>query len=370
LNWSAVDDASGVKHVTVYVSEDGGDFRIWRRQVAGSEGQDFFTGTTGKSYDFLALSTDWAGNRERPPASGLPNDGSSTNLGSTPDAGGTTVETGDPPAPSAAPSTNPLFTQAEAGVPALAPSRPSQFTQVIAPFVGAVFGTGVTQSFADIGPMALLERGDGTFIASGGYNRGALYLFDQDGGRSLAPLAQLSDPIFDLAFDANGGLWATTGGGALLELDPATFAVLGRYGDGLTQSLAFDAVRGAFYVSSGNGIERFDPVARTFSHFSDVRVDDLALAADGTLWGSRWPERGEIVTFNNRGRAQVQLRLDAEFDSIAFGKAGTQFAGLLFVSAKKAQGEDSASLYLVDTVTLRLVELARGGPGAEHVFFS
>ncbi|MEY3475032.1 MAG: hypothetical protein RL087_1490, partial [Pseudomonadota bacterium] len=343
VQWAAVEESggSGLRHTTVYVRADGGDWTIWQRQTTETFG--VFTGEVGKSYDFMALSTDWAGNRERPPASGFPDDGSATNLGSTPDAGSTTVDVGEPPAPSTAPSTNPLFTQAEQGIPALAPSQPSQFTQVLAPFVGARFGAGVTQSYADIGPMALMERPDGTFLVSGGYNRGALYEFDQDGGRVLAPLAQLSDPIFDLAYDANGGLWATTGGGALLELDPQTFAVLGRYGDGLTQSLAFDAAKGVFYVSSGDGIERFDPVARTFTHFSDVRVDDLAVAADGTLWGSRWPDRGEIVTFNSRGRAQVQLRLDAELDSIAFGKAGTQFAGLLFVGAKKAQGEDSAS---------------------------
>jgi hypothetical protein len=33
VQWNAVDDASGVKSVTVYVAEDGGDFKIWLKQA-------------------------------------------------------------------------------------------------------------------------------------------------------------------------------------------------------------------------------------------------------------------------------------------------------------------------------------------------
>ena len=47
-------------------------------------------------------------------------------------------------------------------------------------------------------------------------------------------------PIFNLAFDADGRLWATTGGGPLLELDPDTGAILGQYGDGITMALAVE----------------------------------------------------------------------------------------------------------------------------------
>jgi len=226
------------------------------------------------------------------------------NLGNTPGVGSTTVDVGVPPAPSTAPSTNPLFLQAEAGVPANEPSKPSQFDVVLAPFVGAQFGTGIGQSFAGIGPLALLALPNGHFLVSGGGNRGALYEFDQDGGDALVPVAQLDQPIFDMAFDASGGLWATSGGGALLELDPTTYEIVNRYGDSITQSLAFDAATGMLYVSSGAGIERFDPVKRSFTHFSDMRVDDLAVAPGGTLWGSRWPQRGQLLTFDARGRAQ------------------------------------------------------------------
>ena len=43
----------------------------------------------------------------------------------------------------------------------------------------------------------------------------------------------------------------TTGGGPLLELDPQTGAVLGQYGDSLTQTLAIQPGTGLIYVSSG-----------------------------------------------------------------------------------------------------------------------
>ncbi|WP_164753338.1 hypothetical protein, partial [Mesorhizobium sp. M7A.F.Ca.CA.001.05.1.1] len=134
--------------------------------------------------------------------------------------------------------------------------------------------------------------------------------------------ATLDEPIFDLAFDAQGQLWATTGGGALLLLDAATGQVQARFGDSITQALAVDPATGKIYVSSGRGIEIFDPVKHTFTAFSSVRVDDLAFAPDGKLWGTTWPERGDVVTFDPKGRATKVLSFDSEVDSIAFGKAG------------------------------------------------
>jgi hypothetical protein len=98
-----------------------------------------------------------------------------------------------------------------------------------------------------------------------------------------------------------------------------------------------------------------------------VRVDDLAVAPDGTLWGSRWPQRGDLLRFDAKGRAQVQVHLDAGLDSIVFGQAGTRFENLLFATSRVRTGDDGAGLYMVDLVTLRSVELARGGPGAEQI---
>jgi subtilase family serine protease len=369
VHWTASDEpgGSGVKHTTVYVSEDGGDWKIWKRQTTETSG--VYEGQAGHTYQFLALSTDNAGNRETAPrGTHAPDDGSRPAVGIAPTVSGTTQDVGVPPTPSTEPSTNPLFTQAEAGIPSTPPDKPSEFTQVLAPFVGAQFGTGIGQSEAHIGPLALLAQPDGTFVASGGANRGSLYRFPQDGGRALNAFATLSKPIFDLAYDQHGELWATSGGGQLLQLDPSTGAVLASYGDSLTQSLALDPATGKLYVSSGDGIERFDPVTRTFSHFSNVRVDDLAVADDGKLWGTSWPKRGDVLKFDNRGRAQVMLRFDADLDSLAFGAKGTQLEGLLFVGAKQRVGdEQGASLYMVDFATLRSVQVATGGPGAENL---
>ena len=58
------------------------------------------------------------------------------------------------------------------------------------------------------------------------------------------------------------------------------------------------------YVSSGDGIEIFDPVAREFTHFSDVRVDDLAFSPEGDLWVTRWPGRGDVIRFDQHGHAR------------------------------------------------------------------
>ncbi len=78
LNWTATDDDSGVKSVTVYVAENGGDFKIWLRQVDPSRTQAVFTGETGKRYEFLAVATDKSGNRETASLTNavLPDDGS------------------------------------------------------------------------------------------------------------------------------------------------------------------------------------------------------------------------------------------------------------------------------------------------------
>ena len=69
VSWNATDDplGAGVKHVTVYVAIDGGDYRIWKRQVAAESGTDLYAGQAGRTYEFLSLATDVAGNRELPP---------------------------------------------------------------------------------------------------------------------------------------------------------------------------------------------------------------------------------------------------------------------------------------------------------------
>jgi hypothetical protein len=146
VEWNATDDpgGSGVKHVTVYVSDNGSDFAIWLRQ--STETSAIYQGQAGHHYDFLALATDNAGNHEQPPAGAMaPDDGSFVNLGAPPaesqEAG---PELGPPPTPSPSTSTNPLFTEAQQAIPAALPSsNPSEFSTVIRPFSAQAFAAGI-----------------------------------------------------------------------------------------------------------------------------------------------------------------------------------------------------------------------------------
>ncbi|MAE65735.1 MAG: hypothetical protein CMJ18_15810, partial [Phycisphaeraceae bacterium] len=188
LEWTATDEpgGSGVQHVTVYVAEDGGDFRILLAQ--STETSFVFEGEAGRTYEFLTLATDQAGNQEAPPPGiAAPDDGSRPNLGSLPDVLATTMqELGDPPPPSPQPSTNPLFLQSEAQIPQAPPStRASEFETVISPFVARSFATGIDPSFSGIGPMAILPFDDGSVLASGGLNRGSLFRFGIEGGDAV-----------------------------------------------------------------------------------------------------------------------------------------------------------------------------------------
>ena len=79
VQWNAVDDASGVKAVTVHAAEDGGDFGRSRLKQAdpATKQKAVFTGEAGKRYEFLAVATDLAGNREAASVANavLPDDG-------------------------------------------------------------------------------------------------------------------------------------------------------------------------------------------------------------------------------------------------------------------------------------------------------
>ncbi len=356
VKWNATDDAagSGVKGVTVYVSQDGGPFTIWQNQSTATTGT--YRGVAGHSYEFLALATDRAGNRETPPAGiTTPNDGSGAQLGALPAASDTTIDLGELPAV-VAPATNPLFVEAKASIPAdTNVVRPADFSRVLRPFAIESYATDFDESHAGIGPMAIVTFPDGTSLISGGTNRSSLYKFSLEGGRATSPLATLPWPVFDLALDSLGRLWATTGGGPLLQIDSTNGAIVQEYGDGLTQALAIDPADGRIYVSSGNGVERFDPVTETFTHFSNTRVGSLAFSSVGDLWGALWPERGEVVRFDLRGKAERQLRFDEPVDSLTFGVAGSQLAGLLFLST------NNGKLILVDEATLNQIVIGSGG---------
>ncbi|MEL6166731.1 MAG: hypothetical protein AAFR37_24315, partial [Cyanobacteria bacterium J06628_3] len=204
VSWKAVDDSSGsgIKHVTVYVAENGGDFRIWQQQTTDTEA--IFSGKADSSYEFLALATDNAGNTEQPVLGiNTPADGSTVNLGNIP----VVAETSQPeiirPEREEQPSTNELFIEArKAEIPTLlSDNNKPEFDRVINPFTAQSFVTNIEQSHGEIGAMAILVLDNGDVIASGGSNRGSLYRFDREGGEATTPFAILEYPVFDLALD-------------------------------------------------------------------------------------------------------------------------------------------------------------------------
>lgn len=370
VKWNAVDDAggSGVKGVTVYVSEDGGDFAIWLQQSTDSQG--IYNGQLGHTYQFLALATDLAGNREQPPlGTSTPDDGSGANLGGLPSVDATSQDLGPPADASPSPSTNPIFTQTQNQVPATAPlTRPPEFTTVFRPFTAQSFATGITPSHAGIASMAILPMPDGSVIASGGLNRGSLYRFGAEGGPAGNPVTTLPYPIFDVALDSQGHIWAATGGGPLLEIDAATLAIVGQFGDSITQTVAIHPTTGEIHVSSGDGIEIFNPTTSTFRHYSDLRVGNMAFSPAGELWAAVWPQRGDIVRFDNKADFHVMLHFASPVDSLAFGLPGTTLDGLLFVSNNAGSRRTAPTeLIMVDLATLHTVPVARGGTRGDIV---
>ncbi|MCI0535453.1 MAG: putative Ig domain-containing protein, partial [Verrucomicrobiales bacterium] len=365
VNWTATDDSlgSGVKEYTVYVSRDGGPFILHVRRTTDTG--LVYEGVEDSVTTFLVRAQDNAGNVEPGPEGVLlvpiiP----SVNLGALPEAPQTTssqlprVQVGD------GPSTNPLFTQALLRIPGRqSTTRPSEFARVFEPFTASGFATNIPQSGAGIGPLGIaFTPDDQSVIISGGPGRNSLWRLSLAGGNVLTPLVTLDVPIYDMAFDTNGLLWATTGGGPLVQLDPETGAILQRYGDGVTLGLTVDATRNRLFVATRNGVEIFDIASATFIPFSATRVDGLALAPDGTLWGAAWPNGGEVLRFNQRGRAEIVLELEQEAEGLAFGMPGTPTQDLLFVT--HASG---GALTIVDLVSLQRTEIAIGGGRGDFI---
>ncbi len=368
IKWNAVDDpgGSGVASITLYVAIDGGNYNTWQLNLPDASGEMVYVGQLGHTYQFLALATDSAGNLEQPPANiSVPSDGSGANLGVTPVVSTTPPNFGQPPPPTPpSPQTNPLFTQAQADIPSpVQVADPSEFTSVLSPFEAQAFVTGIGHSEDDsqIGPLAVVEEPDGSFLISGGPDRNELFHVGNTGGAVTTPLATLQYPIYDLAFDAKGDLWATTGGGPLLELDPATGNILTAYGSDVELGLAVDPANGLIYVGTSSGVQTFNPANGVFTQFSrdqNLRVASLAFAPDGSLWATTWPDQSQVVEFGARQRAQVMFTFNTPVDALAFGKAGTALANLLFIAQDSGAG---SILTMVDLATLQQVALASGG---------
>jgi hypothetical protein len=399
VQWTATDDASGVKHVTVYVAVDGGDFKIWQKQVPGAASTLVYTGEAGRRYEFLAVATDNAGNREAATIANavLPDDGSRADAEQALGANETVV--GTPELPAATPgrsyADNTMFDLAAQLLPGfVVPHQPGDLQSVLAPMQLRGFASGFAGSQGDIGALAMVQLADGSVLASAGAYRNQVFRFAPEGGRSTTPLFELDTAVLDMALDKLGQLWVLTGA-ELLLLDAGSGAVIARHrGPGnepLTHALAIDPT-GLIYVASGNGVEIFDPKAtdtgRAWRHFSNTRVGDLAFGPDGRLWGVRWTgstvpggdpaASTEIISFPMSGRlvgrAEVEYRLAGVVDSIAFGQAGSGLDGLLLASSNLLQrpvdGSNTAAphasaVWMIELQSRRVLQLAQGGTRGE-----
>ncbi len=402
VSWIATDEDSGVKSVTVYVAENGGDFKIWLRQVDPSKTQAIFTGETGKRYEFLAVATDKSGNRETASIANavLPDDGSRQEILDSLGVNQSLSQTAEFPLAAADRSyaVNALFQQAGSQLPGhVAATQKSDLRSVLAPFALRGFADGYQASAADIGALAMIELADHSVLASAGSLRNEVFHYSKDGGRSTTPLFTLESPVLDMAVDQLGQLWVMTGA-ELLQVDANTGEVLQRLSgpgqDPVTHALAIQPTTGDIYVSSGNGIEIFHPgetdAAKAWRHFSNQRVGDLAFAPDGRLWAVTWTgsevtsaqpnPTTDIVSFpmNGRtaGRPELEYRLSGVIDSIAFGDDGTPLAGLLIASCNLQQRPVSnaqaavphqASVWMVQLADKRILQLADGGTRGESI---
>lgn len=267
VRWTAVHEegGAGVAHVTVDVAKDGGDFRIWKRQT--SDSFDIYSGEAGHRYEFLALATDLAGNREAAPGGvQAPDDGSGANLAACRASARLRRICRRPwrqrrrrPIPCSSPHSS-RFRRRRRW-----PSCPSSPRSV--PVHRAVLRHRFRREPRGDGPLAIVEMPDGSTIISGGPNRGWLYRIAHDGGRALQPFVELDEPIFDLALDEQGQLWATTGGGALLRLNADSGEILARFGTGITQALAIKPFTGEILRVVGRRDRDFRPEQRQLPAF-------------------------------------------------------------------------------------------------------
>ena len=154
-------------------------------------------------------------------------------------------------------------------------------------------------------------------------------------------------------------LWATTGGGAAAGARPDDAGrSLNRYGDSLTQSLAFDAATGALLRLVGRRHRavrhRSRAPSRTSATCASTTSPSRPTARCGAAAGRR---AARCVSFDARGRAQAQVRLDADarLDRLRPRRHAARGAAVRLGTAARRPATAGASLYMVDLATLRVV---------------
>ena len=151
---------------------------------------------------------------------------------------------------------------------------------------------------------AVLDAGEGRLWV--GTDGGGLHLFDPATGQARAfrhspgdPASLPADTVFSLHRASDGVLWVGTLGGGLarmtgLSTDAPRFTTFG-VEDGLPNGVVY-AIRpdddGGLWVSTNNGLSRFDPSSRRFDNFSErhglqgkeFNFGSSLRSADGTLY--------------------------------------------------------------------------------------
>ena len=327
MTWNSTDDAggSGVAYVTLYVAEDGGAYQIWQDQVDDGLRHDDLPGP-GRAHLHVPGAGHRRGRQPRAaarPGPTSPQDTTTVNLGALPTVPSTTPPNfGIPPAPVGPALDQPAVHPGAAGRPQRAAGeQPVRVQTVLQPFQAQSFATGFVQSDGILGPMAMAQAPDGSFLVSGGASRNELFRIPQNGGTAGTPLATLPYQIYALAFDNEGHLWAATGGGPLLQLDPTTGAIVNQFGEGITLALAVDPKTDQIYVATGKGVAIFDPTNDTFTQYSrdqNLRVSSLAFDNQREPLGGHLARRepGRRVRRPRPRPGQAHLRLGHPVDRL------------------------------------------------------
>ncbi|MEG2268643.1 MAG: hypothetical protein RSC68_30470, partial [Acinetobacter sp.] len=216
VQWVAQDDVSGVKHVTLYVAENGSDFKIWQKQLTQAEGEHLFVGQAGIRYEFLAVATDVAGNQEVAKATNaiIPDDGSRqqllTEIGSNESLQQSTQV--HQAVQDRSYLNNSIFVEVQKGLAGqIDTNQSTDLNSILSPFTLNAFASGFNASQGDVGALAMVELPDHRILVSAGQYRNQLFIYGEDGGTQQKPLYIFDQPIMDMAVDSKGQLWVLTG---------------------------------------------------------------------------------------------------------------------------------------------------------------
>ncbi|MEO1619118.1 MAG: CARDB domain-containing protein, partial [Planctomycetota bacterium] len=383
IDWTATDDptGSGVANSSVYVSRGGGSYLAIARRT--TESSLVFQADPGEDVRFVVVSADNAGNVEQP-SEGifLPPYNPDINLG-TPPSVEATIE--NPLPPESIPTDNAgnlVFRQLQDQITSNPTAlRPSGYESTFEPFIAGALITGFANSGADIGPLAItLDPSGESLWVSGGAGRNVLYQLPTTGGTTDEALKTfvMPTPIYDLVFDGEGNLWASTGGGRLVSIETETGVVSNggvSAADQVTGTLGLAVAPNGtqLYFATHEGISVLDLTAGTVSPFTGVRVDGMAFDSDGNLWAAAWPEfdirdgGGQLVRFNERGIVVETIGTETPSEDIAFGPAGSSLEGVLLVSSEGSLFGERGDLVAIDLQSRQQTPLAMDGTRAESV---